>query len=280
MQLQPRLERVPKSRLLGVTIAAGVAATMLAFGAWALVRAPVDAGIDLPVYEEAASNTLGGQVPYRDFSIEYPPGALPMFVLPAMMFGDARDAHWSPPNAHGHRYQRAFNFLVVALTAAMVIFTALSVDALRRPPAARLAAVALVASSPLLIGHVFVERYDVWPTTLTAGALAAALHGRFRLGAAALGLGVAAKVYPLLLVPVLLIVAARQRGVREATAAAASAAAAAALVFAPFAIVSWNATWQVVRNQLGGGLQVETVASSLLVLTRHLSDWLGLRTSN
>jgi hypothetical protein len=268
-----------RSRPLGASIAAGLAATVLAFGAWAAVRAPFDAGMDVPIYEEDATILLGGEMPYRDFAIEYPPGALPMFVLPAVMFGDARDAHWSPPNDHGHRYQRAFNSLVVALTAAMVIFTALSLDALRRRPAARLAAVSVVASSPLLIGHVFVQRYDVWPAALTAAALAAALRGRFRLGAAALGLGVAAKVYPLLLVPVLLIVTARQRGVREAIMASASAVAAAALVFAPFAIASWQGTWQMLRHQLGGGLQIETVTSSLLVITRHLSDWLGLQTS-
>src|SRR5919204_843003 len=222
----------PRSRLLGATIATGLGATVLAFGAWAAIRAPFDAGIDLPVYEEDATILLSGKMPYRDFAIEYPPGALPMFVLPAVMFGDARDAHWSPPNDHGHRYQRAFNSLVVALTAAMVIFTALSLDALRRPVAARLAAIAVVASAPLLIGHVFVQRYDVWPAAFTAAALAAAVYGRFRLGAVALGLGVAAKVYPLLLVPVLLIVAARQRGVREAILAATSGVAAAALVFA------------------------------------------------
>jgi len=268
----------PPSRL-AVSIAVGLAATVLAFAAWAAVRAPFDAGIDLPIYEEDTTILLGWKMPYRDFAIEYPPGALPMFVLPAVMFGDARDAHWSPPNDHGYRYQRAFNSLVVALTATMVILTALSLDALRRTTTVRLFAIAVVASSPLLIGHVFVQRYDVWPAALTAAALAAALHGRFRLGAAALGLGVAAKVYPLLLLPVLLIVAARQRGVREAITAAASAVAAAALVFAPFAIASWNGTWQMLRNQLSGGLQVETVTSSLLVITRHLSDWVGLHTS-
>jgi hypothetical protein len=270
---------VARSPSIGATIAAGLAATVLAFAAWAAIRAPFDAGIDLPIYEEDATTLLSGQMPYRDFPIEYPPGALPMFVLPAVMFGDARDAHWSPPNDHGHRYQRAFNALVIALTAAMVIFTALSLEVLGRPAAARLGAVAVVASSPLLIGHVFVQRYDVWPAALTAAALAAALRGRFRLGGAALGLGAAAKVYPLLLAPVLLIVAARQRGVREAILAAASAVAAAALVFAPFAIASWNGTWQMLRHQLSGGLQVETVAGSVLVMTRHLSDWVGLHTS-
>jgi hypothetical protein len=54
--------------------------------------APFDAGIDLPIYEEDATTLLDGEMPYRDFPIEYPPGALPMFVLPAVMFGDARDA--------------------------------------------------------------------------------------------------------------------------------------------------------------------------------------------
>jgi hypothetical protein len=61
--------------------------------------------------------------------------------------------------------------------------------------------------------------------------------------------------------------------------ASASAVAAAALVFAPFAIASWQGTWQMLRHQVGGGLQIETVTSSLLVITRDLSDWLGLRTS-
>jgi hypothetical protein len=33
------------------------------------------------------------------------------------------------------------------------------------------------------------------------------------------------------------------------------------------------------RNQLGGGLQVERLMSSVIVMTRHLTHWLGLRTS-
>jgi hypothetical protein len=265
--------------VLTVTVAAGLAAVAVAFGAYAAIRPPNDSGQDLPIYEEDASMMLDGQLPYRDLPLEYPPGALPMFVLPALIFGDARDAHWSPPNDAGRRYHRAFDSLVVLLTAAMVIFTALSLASLRRPARARVIALAVVASAPLLIGHVFVERYDVWPAALTAAAVAAALRGRYRLGGAALGLGAAAKIYPALLVPVLVIVAARHRGVREAIMAAASAVGAAALVFLPFAITSWSGTWQMLRNQLGGGLQVETLMSSVLVMTRHISDWLGLRTA-
>jgi Glycosyltransferase family 87 len=264
-----------ESRLLVATVAAlGVLA--LAFGLWAAIRADNDSGRDLPIYEEYASIMLDGHVPYRDFSLEYTPGALPMFVLPAVMFGDARDAHWSPPNDRGRRYHRAFDSLVLLLTAAMVTLTALSLDALRRGARAQAVSLAVVASSPLLIGHVFVERYDVWPTALTAAAVAAAVRGHYRLGGAALGLGAAAKIYPALLLPVLVIVAARQRGIREAIMSAASAVGAAVLVFLPFAIASWSGTWATVHNQLGGGLQVETLTGSLLVMTHHVSEWLGL----
>src|SRR5262249_61886230 len=151
----------------------------------------------------------------------------------------------------------------------MVTCTALSLAALRRPPHVQAISLAVVASAPLLVGHVFVERFDVWPAALTAAALAAALRGRYALGGAALGLGAAAKVYPALLLPVLVIVAVRQRGVRAAIASAAAAVGTAVVVFLPFAIVGWPETWATLRHQLGGGLQVEPLASSVPGMSYH-----------
>jgi len=269
-----RLSTHPKSTLL-----AALGAMVVAFVIWAAIRPANDSGSDLPLYEEHATIALSGQVPYRDFPLEYPPAALPMFLLPAVIFGDARDAHWSPPNAAGRRYHLAFDSLVLLLTAAMVACTWLSLGALRRGARAQATALAVVAASPLLIGNVFVERYDVWPAALTAAALAAGVRGRYRLAGAALGLGTAAKIYPVLLLPVMVIVAARHRGVREAVICAASAVGAAVLVFLPFAIVGWPETWATVHNQLSGGLQIETLASSLLVTTQHLANWLGISTA-
>jgi hypothetical protein len=247
---------------------------VLAFGAYVAFRPADDSGQDLPIYEEYATMILDGAVPYRDFAMEYPPGATPMFVLPAIVLGDARDAHWSPPNDAGRRYHRAFDSLVFLLAAAMVALTALTLAALRRPGRRRVLSLAVVASSPLLIGHVFVERYDVWPAALTAAAIAAGVRGRYRTSGAVLGLGAAAKLYPALLLPVLLILAARHRGVRAAIEAGASAVAAAVLVVLPFALASWSATWAGLRLQFGGGLQVETLASSVLVMTSKLATWL------
>jgi hypothetical protein len=268
-----------ESHALAATIAAGLVAVIAFFGLWFVLRAPNDSGIDLPIYEEDATIILQGNLPYRDLGIEYPPGALPMFLLPEFIFGDARNANWSPPNDHGLRYHRAIDSLIVLLAACMVVFTALSMAALRRPRAATVVSLAVVASAPVLIGQVFVERFDPWPAALTAAAIAASLRGHHRLGGAALGIGFAAKVYPALLVPVLVIVAGRQRGIRESVATAASAAGAAVLVFLPFLISAWQGTWLTLRNQLSGGLQVETLMSSVIVMTRHLTNSLGLKTS-
>jgi hypothetical protein len=279
MALRRRRRRSTESRVLVATVAAALGGLAAAFGAYAAIRPANDSGQDLPIYEENASIILDGHMPYRDLYIEYPPGALPMFVLPAVMFGDAQDAHWSPPNDAGRRYHRAFDSLVVLLTAAMVTLTALSLAALRRGARTQALSLGVVASSPLLMGHVFVERYDVLPAALTAAALAAGVRGRYGLGGAALGLGAAAKVYPALLLPVLVIVAARHRGIRASIMSAASAVGAAVLVFLPFAIASWPGTWAMLRNQLGGGLQVETLASSLFVTTRNVAEWLGLATA-
>ena len=38
--------------------------------------------VDTPVYERYGDAMADGQVPYRDFGVEYPPAALPVFVIP------------------------------------------------------------------------------------------------------------------------------------------------------------------------------------------------------
>ena len=37
--------------------------------------------VDTPVYQRYGDAIAHGQVPYRDFGVEYPPGALPAFAL-------------------------------------------------------------------------------------------------------------------------------------------------------------------------------------------------------
>ena len=68
--------------------ALAVAAACLLFAAsWAAVHQGSWAEgqlVDTPLYQRYGENVVGGQVPYRDFALEYPPGALPVFILPAL----------------------------------------------------------------------------------------------------------------------------------------------------------------------------------------------------
>jgi hypothetical protein len=229
---------------------------------------------DVPLYSQYGSEVVGGALPYRDFYFEYPPGALPMFALPAtrlVALGSTSGASWAPMNAAARRYHRGFVRLVFVLGAAMVVLTGLSLAALRRPGRTVLLSLTIVSLSPLLIGDVYPERFDVWPAAFTAAALAASVRGRYKLGGAALGLAGAAKVYPVLLLPVLLIVVARHRGLRQAAFVAVTAVGAAVAVFLPFAIAAFSATWQALRVQFEGGLQVESIGSALIVLASHAS---------
>jgi hypothetical protein len=61
---------------------------------------------DTPAYAGYGDAIVDGEVPYRDFYVEYPPGALPVFVVPAL--GD-RDG-----------YATRFKILALVLGAALV----------------------------------------------------------------------------------------------------------------------------------------------------------------
>src|SRR5262249_27324185 len=41
--------------------------------------------VDTPTYQRYGDAIAKGQVPYRDFALEYPPGALPAFAIPAVL---------------------------------------------------------------------------------------------------------------------------------------------------------------------------------------------------
>jgi hypothetical protein len=263
---------------VGLVVVA-LAVLVLAFRA---SERPVEAvtGSDVTGYQRYGSLVLGGAVPYRDFDLEYPPGALALFVPPATSLvarGSVDGASWSPLNTEARRYYRAFTSLVLLLLALILVLTAVTLRAMKRSAGATMLSLAVVACSPLLLGQVLIERFDVLPAAFTAAALATSVRGRYRVGGAMLGLGAAAKIYPALLIPVLAIVAFRQRGRGEALWVAGIAIAAAVAVVLPFAVASPGDTWSSLQVQFRGGLQIEALASSVVVLTSHAADAMDVR---
>ena len=220
---------------------------------------------DTRLYYEYGSAVVAGRVPYRDFALEYPPGALPVFVLPALA-GGADDER---------RYRTRFEWLMLACGGAVLGFMAAALGALARNVRNLAAALAFAALAPLALGSVVLSRFDLWPAAVTAGALAAVVAGRTRIAFGALALAAAAKLYPLVLVPIAAAHVARRRSRREAAVGAAIFGGVLAACFLPFLVAAPGGLLESIERQLGRPLQIESLGAGLLVAAHHLGG-LGL----
>jgi hypothetical protein len=220
-------------------------AVVLALAALAVSTALVPAfgvgpeGGDLDVFYGYATRIVDGAVPYRDLKLEYPPGALAAIVPPAL--GEPSE----------HAYAERFELAMLALFAAAILLLA------RRPRAAF-----VVALAPLLLGPLVLKRFDALPMLLTLVALQLALRRRYEWSAVALGLGAAVKLYPVLLLP-LLVYAAGRRVILPFVAACAA-------LFLPFFVLSPHGVIDSVHEQIGRHLQIETPLASLALLAHSL----------
>jgi uncharacterized membrane protein len=202
-------------------------------------------------YQGYAAAMRDGAVPYRDFAFEYPPGALPVFLAPTLAAG--------PHDADG--YGRWFARLMGAFGVCCVVlvgFTRSSAPVL-----------GFLAVSPLLVGPIFLGRFDLWPAALVAGSVAALLRDRHKLGWAALGAAFAAKVYPIVLVPIAVVWTLRRRGPSELTKGIASGALVVAAAFVPFGILAPHGLWESLWAQASRPFQIESLVASFLMTFSH-----------
>ena len=248
--------RSPDPGLVLLTVAVGLGLLTASWGALHLPPFDRYQIIDTPVYQEYGEAMAAGEVPYRDFGLEYPPGALPVFWLPTL-----------GPAEH---YRSIFEALMWICAAALLVIVVRSAAALGASPRRLLAIAVALGLCPLALGSVVLTRYDLWPAALAAAALAAVLMGRARLGLAVLGIAVAAKIYPLVLLPPLLIYLARRHGRREAAIGLGAFAAALAVIVVPFALIAPDGLWDSVSRQLDRPLQIESLGASLLLAAHQL----------
>lgn len=242
--------------------AAAAAGVVLFFGCFALLHAGPLSGfqiIDTPVYQRYGDAIVdAGAVPYRDFSLEYPPGALPVFVLPSLAPADD--------------YRTVFELLMGVCGAVMVVLVVATLAAVGAGRARLFAAAAFAGLAPLALGPVVLTRFDLWPAMLTAGVLAALAGGRSRIGFGVLALAATAKIYPLVLLPLALVYVARRRGAREAVVCLVVLTAVLAVVLVPFAILAPDGLVNSFERQTGRPLQIETLGASIL-LAAHQLGW-------
>jgi hypothetical protein len=131
-----------------------------------------------------------GELPYRDVAIEYPPGSVPFTILPGLVVGT------------GAGYRLAFACEMVLVDAvglwAATRLARLVDQGRRRIPLAYV--LAMVTMGPLLL-----LRFDLVPAVCVLIAATMAAEGRPGWAAAALGYGTAAKIFPAVLAPLLVL---------------------------------------------------------------------------
>lgn len=231
-------------------VATGIALAALTGAVWGLLHLGSHWNyqiVDYGVYQKYGDDvTHAHQVPYRDFDLEYPPAALPVFIVPALL--------------EQYRYTRIFQAEMFVCLAVLVLTVAAVAGA--RP--AILAAVA-----PLALGSVVLSRFDFWPASLAALAVYFILRERPYLSAVFLGTAAAAKLWPAALIPVFLIWLARGTGARSARRWLLATLATLVVWFLPFTILSPHGVVHSFRAQLARPLQLESLGGAVLLGVHH-----------
>jgi hypothetical protein len=234
--------------LVGLHILAGVALSVLLF-----VRSPFPLS-DVTFYFEWSGLVVDGEAPYRDFFFDYPPLALAAMLLPRAFVGLADITYGT----------------YIVLFAAGMALTSLATLRLARITRSVIGSdtgdlkrflVPLTLAMPLML-----VRFEPWPMLLTALAFLSTVQGRAGWSGAWLGLGIATKLYPAVVLPAFAAYWLFARGRRAAGAHLAAAVATAAVIFLPFIAVSPSGILETLAFQHGRGLQVETTAAGIIQL--------------
>lgn len=204
---------------------------------------------DLSIYRRAGEALLRGEIPYRDFFIEYPPGSLPLFAAPALFSTDETG------------YITLFSWEMALVMAATLVVTALTASKLRGLRVWIFPALTFSAAA-IMLYPVAATRYDaVVALALAIAAFCTTLGGRYLLLAyASLGFGAAAKIVPALAtVPLAL---ARRGGAVRGYAVFLGVL---ALFFAPALLLGGGGFLQGLAYHANRGLQAESLAASVLM---------------
>jgi hypothetical protein len=245
------VRRPSLDRSAWVAAGAFLAACAAAYGGLFSHAYPGDVGM----YERYGREwVLQGLTPFHVFFVEYPPGAVPLFAIPVV---------W---NDH---YVILFKLL---MTACGVGFVVCSAWVLRRLDLGAWRLVPVVVA-PLLMGPVFLNRYDPLAAFVVSLALVFCLRGNERTSSALVGVGAALKIYPAVLVPLAL------RRVRTVAGGLGTFLLAVAVLTLPWVAISPGGVGFSLWTQASRHMQIESLGSSLLLagskLGIHHVGWLA-----
>ncbi len=218
---------------------------------------------DVRAYGAKTERMFQGELPYRDVAIEYPPGSVPFTLVPGLVVGTGA----------GYRAAFAVEMLLVdALGLYAAWRLARTVDrGRRRIPLAY--TLGMLAVGPLLL-----LRFDLVPAVCVLLAAALAAEGTAGPSAAALGYGAAAKLFPAVLAPLLVLGLMPTQGWwRPLRRTVPGFLLGFGLTVVPALVVSATGTLDSLLYHVRRGVQIESVPANLIDLA-HVAFGLQART--
>ena len=216
---------------------------------------------DVRLYFDNAAAIVGGRTPYADVPLEYPPLALVPMLLPYLL----------APGGHPTVDQYPWLFaaweavLVLALGVVLVqIARRGGIETRRRDPGWTIAwrLPILVAGTALAIAW----RFDLFAAFLLAAALWATLANRPVAAGVALGLGVLAKLFPIVAAPMLAIAWLAPRDDARLIRFGVATALTIVLGLVPFLAIAGTDALAFLGYQAQRGLEVESIGAGFVLL--------------
>ena len=209
----------------------------------------VTGSFDVELYYNYASKIMSGQMPYRDFAIEYPPGAVLVFLLPRLFSGNI------------NTYYTGFAVEMLAFDLACLL---MMVPLARRLRISSLGTVLVYSAAVIAVGSIMVERYDLAPAALSLAAVFAFGRGKYKIAWALVAIGTLVKLYPIALGALFFIYQWRHQRWQSMVAPLATFLVVLAAGALPFWLMSHQGFMHAFTLQSGRNLQIESSYASVL----------------
>jgi uncharacterized membrane protein len=181
-------------------------------------------------------------VPYRDHPVEYPPVIGGLMWAAAEVTSIVHGGHADPAGRHATTF---FDVTALGLAALALVSTWTVAQLAGRP---RAWDAVMVAASPVLFMHAFTN-WDLAAVALTGIGLWAWSRGSPTWAGAALGVGIATKLYPALVLLALLMLCARAGKWRAAVKSVAGGAAGLVAAYTPAIVLSYQTSSAVLHTR-------------------------------
>ena len=210
---------------------------------------------DINLFFKYASKVLDGSLPYRDFTIEYPPLALLFFTLPRL----------AAASAEAYRFAFAVEVLLFDLLGLVLSYALAQRLNINRRVTISIYTILLLAAGPIII-----YRFDIFPAVLVLASLYFFSKQKYATSWAILAVAALTKLYPAVIAPIYLIYQLKNRKYRETIYGIVGFAVTTAAIIIPALLISPGGFLNSFTMQMNRGLHVEYTWSSFLLLAQNL----------